>query len=95
MITDPRSSLTETKSSLKESSFPAEMAPYKISGGKTGGRGGLIGLQSLVTARKFLLLPQANQIRVLANTISHIKYLKYFIIFLKYFQIHASCKVFT
>ena len=32
MITDPRSSLTETKSSRKESSFPAEMPLIKSVG---------------------------------------------------------------
>lgn len=47
MITDPPSSLTETKSSLKESSFPAEGVPLvKLIGSAN--------LQWPVITRKFL-----------------------------------------
>ena len=46
MIADPRSSLTETKTSRKESSFPAEKPLIKLIG--------VASRQSPVIARKFL-----------------------------------------
>ena len=52
MITDPRSSLTETKSSRKESSFPAEMPLIKSVGAAN--------RQSLPIPRNFLALYHRN-----------------------------------
>ena len=52
MITDPRSSLTETKSSRKESSFPAEMPLIKSVGAAN--------RQSLPIPRNFLVLYHRN-----------------------------------
>ena len=52
MITDPRSSLTETKSSRKESSFPAEMPLTKLTG--------VANRQSPVIAPQFLPLCHRN-----------------------------------
>ena len=52
MITDTRSSLAETKSSRKESSFPAEMPLIKLIEAAN--------LQSPVIARKFLPLCHRN-----------------------------------
>ena len=63
MITDLRSSLTETKSSQKESSFPAGMPLIKLIW--------VANLQWPMIARKFsAFVPQEHQIRcVLTNTI--------------------------
>ena len=52
MITDPRSSLTKTKSSQKDSSFPAEMPLIKLIEAAN--------LQSPAIARKFLPLCHRN-----------------------------------
>ena len=52
MIRDPRSSLTETKSSRKESSFPPEMPLIKSVGAAN--------LQSPVIPRKFVALYHRN-----------------------------------
>ena len=52
MITDPRSSLTETKSSRKESSFPTEMPLIKSVGAAN--------RQSLPIPRNFLALYHRN-----------------------------------
>ena len=57
MIAGPRLSLTETKSSRKESIFPAEMPLIKLIGAAN--------LQSPVIARKIsALVPQEHQIRM-------------------------------
>ena len=52
MIRDPRSSLTETKSSRKDSNFPAEMPLIKSLGAAN--------LQSPVKPRKFVALYHRN-----------------------------------
>ena len=52
MITDPRSSLTETKSSRKESSFPAKMPLIRSVGAAN--------RQSPATPRKFVALYHRN-----------------------------------
>ena len=49
---DPRSSLTETKSSRKESSFPAEMSLIKLLGTAT------------LQLENFCLVPQEHLIRM-------------------------------
>ena len=67
MITDPRSSLTETKSSRKESSFPAEMPLIKSVGAAN--------RQSLPIPRNFLALYHRNaKIRIRSDERDEVEY---------------------
>ena len=67
MITDPRSSFTETKSSRKESSFPAEMPLIKSVGAAN--------RQSLPIPRNFLALYHRNaKIRIRSDERDEVEY---------------------